>query len=408
MSTPASTGLPLEGVKVIELAEHGFVPSAAAALADWGANVVKLEKPGGDALRLVQSQGLIEQAEGFNYVVEIANRNKRNLCLDLAIPEGRALFDRLIAWADVFVTNQLPKVLRKFRIEAEDLFRVNPRLVYARGHGQGQKGPDAEAGGFDGVSFFARAGLAHMLTPVGAPSIIGSRPALGDFPTGVQLAGGIAAALVKSLRTGKGVKVDVSLLAGGVWQLGPDLAFTSFAKREPGKMQIGRPVATPLVATHQTSDNRYVSLSMLQEERYWPRICRALGLDAWIEKPEYATAALRAPHAQVIHAEFGCRIAAQPLAHWKQRLSECECVFASYASPLEVLDDPQVEANGYLPAHPTIPGARLPATPQQFDDRPVQIRSGAPSCGQHSDEVLREIGLGAEEIASLREAAAIR
>src|SRR5262245_43331492 len=110
-----ATGPPLEGIQVVEFAEHGFVPSAAAALADWGANVVKLEKPGGDALRLVQSQGLIEAAPGFNYVVEIANRNKRNLCLDLAVPEGRALLDRLVAWADVFITNQLPKVLRKYR-----------------------------------------------------------------------------------------------------------------------------------------------------------------------------------------------------------------------------------------------------------------------------------------------------
>jgi len=402
-----SKSLPLEGVKVVELAEHGFVPAAAAALADWGANVVKLEKPGGDALRSVMAQGLIEPTDRFNYVVEIANRNKRNLCLDLAVPEGRALLDRLVAWADVFITNQLPKVLRKYRIEAEDLFRVNPRLVYARGHGQGQRGPDAEAGGFDGVSYFARAGLAHMLTPTGAPSIVGSRPALGDFPTGVQLAGGIAAALVKSLRTGQGVKVDVSLLAGGIWQLGPDLAYASYAGREPKKQRQGGPVATPLVATHKTRDDRFLSFSMLQEERYWPRVCRALGLEAWLADPDYATPELRARRAQEIHAEFGRRIASQPLAHWQERLSECECVFARYANPVEVLSDPQVLANGYLPAHPTIPGARLPATPQQFDDQPVRIRRGAPARGEHSEEVLREIGLGPGEIAALHEAAAI-
>jgi crotonobetainyl-CoA:carnitine CoA-transferase CaiB-like acyl-CoA transferase len=398
--------LPLDGIKVLEFAEHGFVPSGAAALADWGADVVKLEKPEGDALRSVIASGLMEKAGDFDYVMEIANRNKRNVCLDLRVPEGRELLDRLVAWADVFITNQLPKVLRKYRVESADLLAVNPRLVYARGHGQGARGPDAEAGGFDGVSYWARAGIAHMLTAPGAP-LVGSRPAFGDFPSGLHLAGGIAAALVGVLRTGKGITVDVSLLASGIWQLAPDIAATSLLGRAPRKTDTSKVLASPLVASYLTGDGRHLQLVMLEERRYWPGVCRALGREDLIEHPGYATPEKRSENRAELYAIFRETIAREPLAHWLARLSREGCVFAKFASPEEVLVDPQVEANGYLMAHPRDPRARIPATPQQFDGRPAELRRPAPARGEHTDEVLREIGLSPAEIAKLRELRAI-
>ena len=263
---------PLDGIKVLELAEYGFVPAGAAALADWGADVVKLEKPAGDPMRHVGARASMPDGGEFDTIVEIANRNKRGICLDLSVPEGRQTLDTLVAWADVFITNQLPRVARKYRLEPKDLFAVNPRLVYARGHGQGQKGPEAEDGGYDGVSFFARAGIGQMLTPRGAPRVIGPRPAFGDHPGGVQLAGGVAAALVKVLRTGEPVVVDVALLASGIWQLGPDLAHAAASGSAPEKTDPSKVVSSPLIATYRTSDERSILLVMHNEERYWPRL----------------------------------------------------------------------------------------------------------------------------------------
>jgi len=400
-------GRPLEGIRVIELAEHGFVPAGAAALADWGADVVKLEKPSGDALRAIAAQGLVPKAGEFEYLVEIANRNKRGLGLDLRVPEGRALLDRLVAGADVFITNQLPKVLRKYRIEPKDLLAVNPRLVYARGHGQGQRGPESEVGGFDGVSFFARAGIAHMLTPEGASQVVGSRPAFGDFPSGAQLAGGIAAALVKVLRTGEGVTVDLSLLASGIWQLAPDLAYASYTGHAPPKVGSAPATSSPLVGTYRTRDGRFLGLVMIEEARYWPLLCRALDHEEWTGDARFATPEERAANRDALHALIVETFTSGSLAHWEERLLAEGCVFSKYASPEEVLRDPQVELNGYLPAHPTIAGARVPATPQQFDDQPVELRRPAPRLGEHSDELLRELGLADTEVAALRACGAV-
>ena len=398
---------PLAGNKVLELAEYGFVPSAAAALADWGADVVKIERPEGDPLRSLGASGQVEGAAGFDYPVEIANRNKRGICLDLRVAEGRELFDRLVEETDVFITSQLPRVLRKYRIESHDLIAINPRLVYARGHGQGQKGPEAETGGYDGVSFFARAGIGHMLTPSGAPRVIGPRPAFGDHPSGVQLAGGVAAALVKVLRTGEPVVVDVALLASGVWQLGPDLACTSVTGRAPEKTDLSKVMSSPLVATYRTSDERFLLLVMHNEDRYWPRLCRALERDDLVAHPTYTTPEQRSANRGELFEILSGVFASRPLAHWEPRLRDEECIFSKYASPEEVLRDPQVEINGYMPEHPTVAGARLPATPQQFDDRPVEIRRAAPQLGEHTDEVLTELGLDANEIARLRGVRAI-
>ncbi len=172
---------PLSGIKVLDFSEHGFVPSAAAALADWGAEVVKLERPEGDPMRRIISDGLVADADGYDYLFQLVNRNKRGVSVDVLAPAGREVFERLVRWADVYITNQLPRVRRKLRTEPEDLFAVNPRLVFARGHGQGQRGEGAEQGGFDAVSFWSRGGVAHMLTDPSSESLTSPRPALREM-----------------------------------------------------------------------------------------------------------------------------------------------------------------------------------------------------------------------------------
>src|SRR5215813_11366915 len=192
----------LDGVKVLEVAEQGFVPSAAAILADWGADVVKVERPTGDPLRHYAKLGVVPDVEGFNILFEQFNRNKRSVAIDLRHDDGRAVLDRLTAWADVFITNFLPSARTKLRLGVEDVRAVNPNCIYAIGTGQGLDGPDAELGGFDAVSFWARGGLGHILTQPGAPLVL-PRGALGDAPSGAYLAGGISAALVQRERTGE-------------------------------------------------------------------------------------------------------------------------------------------------------------------------------------------------------------
>jgi crotonobetainyl-CoA:carnitine CoA-transferase CaiB-like acyl-CoA transferase len=398
----------LAGVRVLEVAEQGFVPSAAAVLADWGADVVKLERPEGDALRQVMKQGLVAQTGDFDFLVEQVNRNKRNLCLDLKRPESRPVLERLVRWADVFITNQLPAVRRKLALEPADLFALNPRLVYARGHGQGTQGPDAEAGGYDAVSFWARAGVGHMLS--GPGGVVMQRPAQGDVPSGMFLAGGIAAALFARERDGRGRTVDVALLAGGVWTLAPDLVAASVLGADPPKPGQGParlPGGMALVGSFSTSDGRVLQLNMLSTDKYWPAACEALEAPDLAIDPALRTDAGRAARALELRERFARTIAAKPLAHWAERLRAGGCIFSWFATPSEVLEDPQVRANGYLPRHPTHPRARLAASPVQFDEEPIAIRRAAPARGEHSDAVLAELGFGAAERARLREVGAI-
>ena len=310
----------LDGIKVVELAEHGFVPSCGAILGDWGAEVVKVERPTGDPLRAIMSAGFVADTGDFNFLWELYNRNKRGIALDLRVPEGRDAFDRLIEPADVFITNFLPSARAKLRTNPEDLFAINPRLVYAKGHGQGQRGPDADAGGFDAVSYWSRGGVGHILSPAGGPMVM-QRGAMGDAPSGAMLAGGIAAALFQRERTGKGSVVDTALLNFAVWQLGVDLTATTILREEPAKMTAG--VGTRESARRPVRDERR-PLPDPQHARRRPPLgaaCRALGLDTLIDDPRYVDTAARAANAVELHAgdHRGHRV-----AHARRRPHEVE------------------------------------------------------------------------------------
>lgn len=391
--------LPLSGIKVVDFSEHGFVPSGAAALGDWGADVIKIERLEGDPMRSVIANGLSPAADGVDYLFEMANRNKRGIALDVTTPAGRAVFERLVRWADVYITNQLPRVRRKLRTEPDDLFALNAKLVFAKGHGQGQRGADAEAGGFDSVSFWSRGGMGHMLTDPDAEKLVGQRPALGDVPSGMFLAGGVCAGLVQALRTGKGCVVDTSLLNAAMWTLGPDMAYSSITGQEMPRANLAAGMMSPLVGIHRTSDSRWLMLSMLDEERYWAPTCRALGLTELID--QYPTSEVRRPHWQEFVPMFAARIASVIRADLEPRLRDEGCIFSFFASPPEVLADQAVIDNGYAMAHPAHPRLRLAAAPVQFDDQVPAIRHAGPERGEHTVEVLLELGFGEDEINAL-------
>jgi crotonobetainyl-CoA:carnitine CoA-transferase CaiB-like acyl-CoA transferase len=235
----------LEGIRLIEVADWGFVPSAGTVLGDWGADVIKIEHPvRGDPMRGLVTSGLVPGARGVNFFVEHLSRNKRSIGVDLNRPEGRAVLYKLVSTADIFLTNFLPDARERMHITYEDLRKVNPRLIYAKGHGQGQRGPDAGRGGYDGCSFWARGGVADRLTTPGQP-LVQQRPAFGDFTGGMFLAGGIAGALFHRERTGEGLEVDVSLLGNAAWIMAPDIvaAMTYGFRAAAGRRRWAPPIA---------------------------------------------------------------------------------------------------------------------------------------------------------------------
>jgi crotonobetainyl-CoA:carnitine CoA-transferase CaiB-like acyl-CoA transferase len=397
----------LDGVRVVELAEHGFVPSCGAVLGDWGAEVIKIERPTGDPLRAVMPAGLVADTGDVNFLWELYNRNKRGLALDLRVPAGRAVFDRLLDDADVLLTSFLPSARDKLRVQPEDCWARNPRLIYARGHGQGQRGPDADHGGFDAVSFWARGGLGQILTPPEGPLIM-QRGAMGDAPSGAMLAGAVAAALFSRERTGKGMVVDVALLNTAVWQLGVDLTATAILREEPVRFAARGPLPNPLVGPYRTGDSRWLLLNMLDDTRHWAPTCRALGFDDLVADPRFVDTAARADHRVELHDLIAARIASMTLSELRDRLTPEDTIYSALASPLEVVDDPQVLANGYLAAHPTRPSVRLACAPMQFDNEMTSVRRPAPDTGEHTDEILGELGYDSATMASLRDEGAIK
>jgi crotonobetainyl-CoA:carnitine CoA-transferase CaiB-like acyl-CoA transferase len=389
---------PLSGVKVVDFSEHGFVPSAAAVLADWGADVVKIERLEGDAMRGIIASGMVATVEGYDFLFELVNRNKRGIALDVEKLAGREVFEKLVAWTDVYVTNQLPRVRRKLRTEPADLFAINPTLVFAKGSGQGQRGDDAEAGGYDAVSFWARGGLGRVLSNPAPEPPTQQRPALGDVPTGMFFAGGICAALVHTMRTGRGVVVDTSLLSGAVWTLGPDMAYASLS----GEELPANPSAvlrSPMTETYRSADGRFVTLMMIDEARYWDQACRALGVeDLTTSHPDPES---RLADRQRLVERVRGVIGGLTLAELEVRLRGEDCIYSFYQSPPEVLADPAVVDNGYLMPHPGHAALRLSAAPAQFDDELPTVRRAGPRLGEHSREVLGELGYHPDQVDAL-------
>ena len=396
----------LAGVRVVEVADWGFVPSAATVLGDWGADIVKIEHPTlGDPIRGLVTSGLIPGASGRNFFVEHLGRNKRSLGLDLGKPEGRALLDRLVAGADVFITSFLDDARERLRLTWDDLRAVNPRLIYARGSGQGRRGPDARRGGYDGVSFWARGGIGDRMSTTGQPPLQ-QRPAFGDFIGGMALAGGIAAALYQRDRTGQGLEVDVSLLGTAMWVLSPDIVASlmyGFMLPSSGDMPA---TPNPLVGTYFCADGKGLVLMMLQAERFWPLFAATVGRQDLLER--WPTPEARREQAGPIREELAALFSTRPRADWEELLRASECIWGPLQTPLDLPDDPQVQANGFLLESPTADGpVRVCANPVQFGGEPPAVRTAAQDSGAQTEEVLLELGCTWEDIGRWKETGVI-
>jgi crotonobetainyl-CoA:carnitine CoA-transferase CaiB-like acyl-CoA transferase len=392
------------GIRVVEMAQWVFVPVAGATLADWGADVIRIEPPGGDPYRALMTQGIgAGTGSGVNLSIALANRGKRSIAVDIKTAEGRAVLDRLLETADVFLTNFRPGALERLGLDPTTLRDRYPSLVYARGHGYGARGPDADRAGYDNSAFWARGGMAHVLTPPDRDYPINQRGALGDRNGAMALAFGIAAALLRRTRTGQGSTVDVSLLATAMWTLSSDV-LQALGGGQP-RATTTRVAVNPLVGAYRTKDGRHIQLVFLEADRYWPDFCRLIGREELVDDPRFSDLAARAEHLAECVALLDEEFTGRTFAEWKGLLGTLDAPWAPVQAVEELLDDPQVVANGYIGevSVPDGPAYRLPTVPVQFDGRPP-VPTRAPEHGEHTEEVLLELGYDWDRIAALQAA----
>jgi crotonobetainyl-CoA:carnitine CoA-transferase CaiB-like acyl-CoA transferase len=401
----------LAGVRVLEVAQWWFVPAAGAVLADWGADVIKIEHPlTGDAQRGLAAVGFKSSEGNVDFMMQQSNRGKRSVGIDLAHPDGRELLYELARRSDVFLTNFLPSAREKLRIELEDIRAVNPSIVYVRGSGAGPDGPDRDKGGYDATAFWSRGAIAHALTPAELGAPVMQRAAFGDSIGAMTIAGGVAAALLKRERTGETSVVDVSLLATAMWVMAPDIVASKLvAKGQGGIPRFGRSSApNPVGNSYQTKDGRWLLLMMLQADKHWADFCRHVGRPAWIDDERYKDFGARLRNREPCIAELDAIFAERTLADWREVFATLEGPWAPMQSAEEIHDDPMTVANGYLR---DVDGGdkgrfKLVASPVEFDLGQPEI-GPSPEHGQHTEEVLLELGLEWERILEHKKSGAV-
>jgi crotonobetainyl-CoA:carnitine CoA-transferase CaiB-like acyl-CoA transferase len=400
----------LAGFRVLEVAAWTFVPAAGAVLADWGADVIKVEHPvGGDPQRGLISMGLVPGGPGaVNYIIEQPNRGKRSIGLDISTDEGRALLYRIVETSDVFLTSFLPDTLQKLKIDVDSIRAVNPDIVYARGTGQGPHGPDRGKGGYDGATYWARGAVANALTPGDSEWPVGGRPGFGDLAGGMAIAGGIAAGLLQRATSGVAPIVDVSLLGLAMWQLSPDIVASGLYGGDPMPKFDRSSSPNPLVGNYKTSDGRIITLMMLQSDRFWPDFCEHIGRPDLITDPRFIDGAARYTNGKECVAVIDEVFASRTFEEWKQALATLSGVWAPGQMASELVDDVQVKANGYLSRVDRADGKSydLVANPVQMDESADQLVA-APEHGQHTEEILLELGLDWDQIIAHKDSGAV-
>jgi crotonobetainyl-CoA:carnitine CoA-transferase CaiB-like acyl-CoA transferase len=399
----------MQGVRVLEVAQFTFVPAAGAVLAEWGADVVKVEHAErGDAQRgLVKALGqdVISKGSSFAPIMDGPNRGKRSIGLSLGRPGAKPVLDELIRTSDVFLTNFLPGARARLGIQLEDVRAVNPDIIYAVGTSFAHSGPEADKGGYDSTAFWSRAGGADTATPPGLDYVIGQPgAAYGDNIGGMTIAGGIAAALFARARTGEPSTVDISLLGVGAWagQVNINLALMAGGPLPKFDPKAGN-ISNPLTGIYRTADDRWLNLVMLQPGRYWPEFCAKIG------RPELATDE-RFDSAQKLMANSkeAAEIVAEILAQrtkdeWVAAFDGMEGQWAVVQNTYEVGHDPSLRAVGQIADVVDAEGVtrQLVTNPVQFDREPAQTARG-PLFAEHTDEILAEIGISEQALIELK------
>jgi crotonobetainyl-CoA:carnitine CoA-transferase CaiB-like acyl-CoA transferase len=398
---------PLEGIKVVEVAMWAFVPACGGILADMGAQVIKVEPPTGDPIRGLEIGGF--KAGRFDFSWENYNRGKRSITLDLRQAQGVEILFKLLETADVFLTNLLTNARRRMGIDVEAVRARFPNLIYAVGSGAGRHGPEAHRGGFDSTTFWARGGISSSLTeedaerPVGPPGA-----AFGDTISAAMLAGGIAAAIAQRAMTGHVSVVDVSLLSSAMWSMQRGITQSTYENVQRFPRTKGTLPHNPLVNLYQTRDGRYLSLCMLQQDRYWVRFCEAVGRPELGTDPRFADAKTRRVNMAACVAELDAIFRGKDLAEWREILSRQDGQWDVVQHVGELKNDPQVQANRYMQTVEHEDGSKLQmvSIPMQFDGNALPAKP-APKVGADSEAILADLGYDEEKVLALKVAGVV-
>lgn len=403
----------MQGVRVLEVAQFTFVPAAGAILADWGADVIKVEHPvRGDTQRGFINVGGFQLDPDRHPLMEHPNRGKRSVGVDVGSPGGQEVLYELAKSADVFLTNFLPAIRQKLKFDVEHIRAVNPRIIYARGSAYGDKGPERDVGGFDGTAFWTRSGIGHALTPAELGGALEQGiPAFGDSIGGMNIAGGISAALFHRERTGEALEIDVSLLSTAWWAAGASVTQgmeSGHAMRSP-MPNSAAPTVNPLLGNYETSDGGTINLCIVSPTAYIRDTFEHLGISEAADDPRF-----RDVQALIDNAEAGAGLVAKaiggrPFAYWREHLKTMKGQWAAFQSLVDLATDEQAIANDMIVEVEAADGGRpfrVVRGPVQFNHEPL-VTTRAPQASEHTELVLMELGMDWEKIEALKNSGAI-
>ncbi len=402
------TAGPLDGVRVVEITMFQQGPVAGMRLGDLGADVIKIEAKTGDPGRgFMKIIGAMAGLKGRNYYFEHNNRNKRSIVLDLKSKKGMEIFLKLIDTADVFLNNMSIEAPIKLGIGPDILLARNPRLIYAQASGWGRKGPDANELSFD-YTGIARTGMMMSCGERGTPptQIL---PGIGDEIGGLMCAWGVTAALYAREKTGKGQVVDTSLMGSLIAMLGFIMAAPAILGQQFPR-EIRAEAGNPLYNHYRCKDDKWIAIAHLDPDRYWPKICKALGIENLQNDPRFNSIEARGRNAKELVAILDQRFVTKTRDEWIQILKKEGCIFTPIQTPLEVSNDLQAIANNYFinVQHPEWGRTKMVGFPWDFSETPASWRREAPAFGQHTEEILSELGYNSADIANLKEEGVIQ
>ena len=402
----------LDGIRVIDLTTYVFAPACSAALADWGAEVIKVEDITGDPIRRIipspsqrhsQVDSVYFTSSEVPWPFELTNRGKKGLTLDLRQEEGKQVMYKLVQTADVFISNLRNSALGKLRMDYETLTKINPRLIYAHGSGYGERGDDKERPGFDYSAFWARSGImAHLGQAHEAPPM--ALPGLGDMTSGLYLAGGIVLALYVREKTGMGQEVTLSLLGSALWT-GAMLAENMLVGNEAYPRLFRKQFVNPLWCFYQASDGKWLQLVCQPSQRYWPGFCQAIGRKDLIADSRFSSQEARKAHNEELISIIDEILITKSRQEWGDLFNENGVIWAPVQTIDEVVTDSQVLDNGYIVdvEHVHHGKIKLIRTPTDFSRTPPIVNRPGPELGQHNEEILLALGYSRQEIEKLRE-----